>query len=95
MKAELLLSERHLLDEVSFVEIVVWRVPTPVRGSGHDLKYRLALIVRRECVLRYDNEAGKGDHRHLGDEETPYPFSDFRALVDDFWADVDRWRTRQ
>lgn len=21
------------------------------------------------CVLRYDNEAGKGDHKHIGDDE--------------------------
>lgn len=93
MEAELLLSERHVLDEVSFVEIVVWKVLRPVPGSEHDLTYRLALIERRICVLRYDNETGKGDHRHWGEDETPYRFSDFQALLDDFWADVDRWRT--
>ena len=33
---------------------------------------RLAYVVRGVCVLRYDNEAGKGDHRHFGSGERPY-----------------------
>ncbi len=53
------------------VELVIWRVPTPLRGSAHLFKYRLALIVDDVCVLRYDNEAGKGDHRHIGNREVP------------------------
>ena len=65
MKAELLIDERYVLDIGSFVEIVIWRVHRPVRGSAHQFKYRLALIVDEVCVLRYDNETGKGDHRHV------------------------------
>lgn len=41
-------------------------------------------------MLRYDNEQGKGDHKHLGDEETPYAFSTPARLVADFWNDVTR-----
>jgi hypothetical protein len=48
--------------------------------------------VRRECVLRYDNEAGKGDHRHLGAVETPYRFTTSSQLLADFWRDVDAWK---
>ena len=66
MPAELLLDERHILGEAAFAEIVVWRVPVSVRGSAHEYRYRLALVLDGECVLRYDNEAGKGDHRHVG-----------------------------
>ena len=33
MPAEPLLDERHVLSESAFVELVVWRVPVPVRGS--------------------------------------------------------------
>jgi hypothetical protein len=95
MKAEALAQERHVLAEDAFVEIVVWRVPRPVRGSTHRLKYRLALVVAGECVLRYDNEIGKGDHRHVGDVETSYSFSSYEKLLADFWADVDAWRRRQ
>jgi hypothetical protein len=92
MKAELLLDERHVLAEDAFVEIVVWRLPGPARGSQHRFKYRLALIENGRCVLRYDNEPGKGDHRHIGRRETAYEFKTPEALLADFWADVETLR---
>ena len=93
MRAELVIDERHVLDADTFVEIVVWRVPRMPRGSAHRFKYRLALVHRGVCVLRYDNEAGKGDHRHVGAREELYVFSDGETLLADFWRDVDRWRS--
>ena len=92
MNAQLMLSERHIIAENAFVEAVVWRVPAPVLGSRHDFKYRLALVVDGRCVLRYGNESGKGDHKHLGNVEIPYSFTTPTALLDDFWADVYSWR---
>nr|WP_242477140.1 DUF6516 family protein [Halochromatium glycolicum] len=50
----------------------------------------MALVVNGVCVLRYDNEAGKGDHKHLDDREIPYQFTDPDRLVEDFWSDVSR-----
>lgn len=61
-----------------------------MRGSEHSFKYRLACIVDDVCLLRYDNEAGKGDHKHLGAREVPYVFTTLDQLVEDFWADVAR-----
>lgn len=90
-----MLNERHTLTENAFVEMKVWRLPSPLRGSRHSFKYRLAFVVDGECVLRYDNETGKGDHRHVGTEECPYDFTTPQALLDDFWSDVDAWRTRR
>jgi len=92
MKAVLMLHERHPLSEDAFVEMVVWRLPTPLPGCGHPFKYRLALIVNGACVLRYDNEAGKGDHRHAGKEQQSYSFTTPEALLEDFWNDAARWR---
>jgi len=46
-------------------------------------------------VLRYDNETGKGDHRHIGEAETAYTFSSYENLLADFWADVEAWRQRR
>jgi hypothetical protein len=92
MKVELLLRERHLIAEDRFVELRVWRVPAAVPGSVHVYKYALAYVVAGECALRYDNETGKGDHKHLGDQETPYQFTTPEALLADFWADVEQWR---
>ncbi|MGA7814043.1 toxin-antitoxin system TumE family protein [Caballeronia sp.] len=90
MKATLLLKERHAVNKQAFAELLVWKVPDPLRGSAHLFKYSLAYIVLGECVLRYDNERGKGDH-HVGDVETPYSFLTPARLLADFWADVDNW----
>jgi hypothetical protein len=49
-------------------------------------------VVAGVCVLRYDNEAGKGDHRHVGGVETAYRFTSPEDLLADFWRDVDQWR---
>jgi Family of unknown function (DUF6516) len=92
MNASLMLSERHTISEIAFVELVVWRLPLPLPGSCHSFKYRLALVVSGTCVLRYDNEAGKGDHKHVGQDEIPYDFTSAKALIVDFWNDVDTWR---
>jgi hypothetical protein len=95
MKAEALVQERYILAEDAFAEIVIGRVPQALKGSSHRFKYRLALVVAGQCVLRYDNEAGKGDHRHAGDFESTYSFSSYEKLLADFWADVDAWRQRR
>jgi hypothetical protein len=46
------------------------------------------LIDQEECVLRYDNESGKGDHRHQGTAETAYRFRTIEQLLKDFDADT-------
>lgn len=94
MVAQLLLKERHVLTAERFVEIRIWRVSEPVRGSTHDLKYALVHVVEGICVLRYDNEAGKGDHRHVGDVETDYLFTTGKQLLADFWRDVEGYQPR-
>jgi hypothetical protein len=84
MKARLDLDRRVQLSPVAFVELVIWSVPTPVRASWHGYKYRLALVINGTCALRYDNEAGKGDHLPIGDTELPYNFIGPDQLVSDF-----------
>jgi hypothetical protein len=91
MKAISLISRRVTIREGVFAEIVLWKVPKPVKGSRHSYKYRLALVVEGICVLRYDNEAGKGDHRHIAGGETPYQFAEVDSLLDDFRSDVRKW----
>jgi hypothetical protein len=92
MKAVLLLDERHDLAADRFVELVVWQVPGAVPGSSHRFKYRLAFVIDGVCVLRYDNEIGKGDHRHAGASEAPYRFTTVERLYADFMAEVESWR---
>ena len=92
MGAEIILNERHIISENAFVEMVVWRLPLPLSGSHHGFKYRLALVVNGLCVIRYDNEAGKGDHKHMDSNEIPYTFTTSQGLLDDFWNEVNNWR---
>lgn len=43
-----------------------------------------------KSLVRYDNESGKGDHRHIMDLEEPYRFVSIARLREDFEADVRR-----
>lgn len=70
---------------------VIWRVPLPVDPSLHEFKYRLVYLVAGRRVVGFDNERGKGDHKHLGDDEMPYEFVSPERLVDDFIGEVERW----
>lgn len=88
MKAELLLRERYVFDDGAVLEMVIWRVPVPVDGSGHHYKYRLFYGRSGKRLIGYDNERSKGDHRHAGPRQEDYVFSNVETLVRDFLADV-------
>jgi len=90
MKAVELLRRRIPYSEVSFAELVLWRLPTALAGSAHPYKYRLAYVVNGLCVLRYDNESGKGDHRHFRGKESRYNFESVDKLLESFQRDIER-----
>ena len=69
--------------------MVVWRVPEQVPPSDHAFKYRLAFVRAGKRVVGYDNERGKGDHKHVGGRETTYRFVDVDTLLADFLRDVE------
>ena len=92
MQAVPILDDRYPQGDHAFVAVRVFRVPAQVPGSTHDLKYSLAYVVDGVCVLRFDNEAGKGDHFRRGEAEVPYVFSSLEQLLADFWTAVDDWR---
>jgi hypothetical protein len=87
-KAELVHKERRELASGAVLQSTIWRVPSPVPPSQHPLKYSLVYIVNGERVVGYDNERGKGDHRHYGAREEPYRFTTPERLMMDFLADV-------
>jgi hypothetical protein len=91
MNAVLQVRRRVIVGADAYAEVVVWRLPQSVPPSTHEFKYRLAYVVNGECVLRFDNERGKGDHRHFGGVEMAYEFSDVDQLLADFNADIERW----
>ena len=88
MKAELLFHQRIDYDDGAIVEMVLWRVSSPVPPTTHSLKYRLFYGRAGVRQVGYDNERGKGDHRHLEGTESVYSFTTVEKLMADFWADV-------
>ena len=88
MKGKLLFQQRIDYEDGTIVEMVFWRVPSPVPPSTHKLKYSLFFGRPGVRELGYDNERGKGDHRHFQGAETPYRFSSVEQLMFDFWSDV-------
>ena len=85
------MRQRVAFSDTAFAELVLWRVPKPVAGSAHEFKYRLAYVVDGVCVVRYDNETGKGDHRHFNWNESAYAFQTPDKLIADFQRDITRW----
>ena len=95
MKATQLFRYRSTQGRV-LVEMVIWALPAASDDRCHGLKYRLYCGEPGRCIVRYDNEAGKGDHRHYGgDPEQAYPFESVDRLLADFRDDCARlagWR---
>jgi len=72
MKARRIFHDRKDYPDGAIAELTIWRVPKPVLGSAHDLKYSLFYGYPGQRLVGYDNERGKGDHRHIADQEVPY-----------------------
>ena len=87
-RAVLLLHEKLRYDDGAILEVELWQVSAAVRGSGHLFKYSLFYGAGGRRLVGYDNEAGKGDHRHYEGREEAYTFTTYRRLLSDFLADV-------
>ena len=92
MTAVLLIRERMIFEDGAIIEIRVWRVPEPVTPSRHHLKYSLFYGRPGMRLVGYDNERGKGDHRHYGEREENYRFRSIDGLLADFRRDVELLR---
>ena len=91
MDAVLLAKAKEVRDDGSIVEVVIWEVPEPVSPSTHGFKYRLYYGANGVSRVRYDNERGKGDHRHIGEREEDYVFNTLESLLRDFERDIQEW----
>lgn len=89
MAAEELFREKHKLADGAIVEMVIWRLPQTDDERPHGLKYRLYYGKDGKRLVGYDNERGKGDHRHILGEEHSYTFTSVHQLITDFLADVE------
>lgn len=73
------------------LQVVIWSLPEPLPPSRHGSKYRLYYGLAGTDRVRYDNERGKGDHRHVNGQELAYLFESGEKLRDDFEPDVEKW----
>ena len=87
-RAKRVLNRKLSRDDGSILQFIVWELPAPLAGSGHRYKYRFYYGREGIPLVRYDNERGKGDHRHYCDREEPYTFIDLDTLLQDFLRDV-------
>lgn len=62
------------------------------RGSAQAFKHSLFYGYSGNRIVGYDNERGKGGHRHIDGREEAYSYSSVEALVADFLCDVRRMR---
>ncbi len=88
VKAHRSMDTRLVLPNGCILHLRVWEVAEPVPPSDHRFKYSLFYGRPGERLVLYDNERGKGDHKHVREVETPYVFRSREALVADFLADV-------
>ena len=92
MPAKLLYRQKFLYPDGAIREMVLWQLPKPTKDRPHGLKYRLYYgLADGTCVVRYDNETGKGDHRHEGKERNRTFLRMLRPSCD-FLADIARVR---
>ncbi|MEC4677269.1 MAG: DUF6516 family protein [Nitrospirota bacterium] len=92
MNATLLFSDKYIYADAAIREMVIWRLPKPDPQRVHGLKYRLYYGFSGKDLLRYDNEKGKGDHRHYKSQEEAYVFMSVERLIFDFRTDINRLR---
>lgn len=90
VKATLIRHDRFNDAFCNLVEMKIWSVPI-TEHTAHGVRYSLVYIVRNERVIGYDNERGKGDHKHIGGKQERYQFMDVDKLVDDFARDVEAY----
>jgi len=94
MKAILITHDRFYDPFGNLVEMKLWSVPV-TEHTPNGVKYSLVYIVNGERVVGYDNERGKGDHKHIEGTEIFYSFIVVDVLVEDFRIDVEEFIRRR
>jgi Family of unknown function (DUF6516) len=90
--AKLLFHRKEDYDDGHIAELTIWLLPESTSERPHGLKYSLFYGREGERIIGYDNERGKGDHRHYGAVEEKYEFRSVRQLIVDFTSDVAKVR---
>ena len=95
MAARLIYREKYIYSDSSIREMILWQLPHKTPDRTHGLKYRLYYgLDDGTSLVRFDNESGKGDHKHVGSQEDSYRFIDVEKLVADFLAEIAKARRK-
>ena len=95
MKATRIFYDKALLPDGAVVEMTIWRLPRTTLERPHGLKYSLFYGYDGQRVVGYDNERGKGDHKHIGALEIRYKFESVEKMITDFLQDVERMKNER
>ena len=93
-RAELIYRLKQARSGGAIVEAVIWKLPQPDADRPDGYKYRLFYGRPGERIIGYDNERGKGDHRHGHGHEQAYQFTTVDQLLADFLMDVQQEENR-
>ncbi len=91
-EATLIFHRKEDYDDGYLAGLKIWRLPETTDERPHGLKYSLFYGREGVRIIGYDNERGKGDHRHYGAVEEKYVFQSMRQLINDFMSDVAKVR---
>lgn len=86
-----ILRTRIGYSDKSFAELGLWQARVQYTGSTHESSIGWPFVVDGVCVVRYDSEIGKGDHRRFGSKEGACAFESPDNLIADFQRDIARW----
>ena len=93
MRAKLIYHEKFIYADGAIREMVLWKLPNKTTDRPHGLKYRLYYgLSDGTCIVRYDNESGKGNHRHIKGKKKSYQFKDVERLVANFLEEIEKAR---
>jgi len=93
MAAGLIYREKYIYSDGAIREMILWQLPGKTPDRPHGLKYRLYYGLNDGTfIVRFDNESGKGDHKHVGGREEDYHFRNVETLVADFLAEIEKAR---
>ena len=92
MKVVRIFYDKAVLPDGAIVQMTIWQLPRSTQERHHGLKYSQFYGGPDGRIVGYDNESGKGDHKHIRDVETRYKFIDVETMVADFLTDVERIR---
>jgi Family of unknown function (DUF6516) len=96
MTSRLIYREKFIYSDGSIREMILWQLFKKTPDRPHQLKYRLYYgLEDGTCIVRYDNETGKGDHKHIKGIEKNYRFIDIEILVADFLEDIEKARSEK